>query len=302
MTDIKPVPPEGAYPQVPTTASHSILAFRGSQEISFDNDDDCGDQDDEPYYFANDVDGRKKRIPSKTFIVAQLSNSFSNRPFLATATASSLSNLQRLELVRRDEENDRISTLPVDQQTGAQNYENQRCAEWDRTFAGLQATSQAQSLQLPSATTISRLPSTHSSKVVEINQTGTKLRKETDNGHDLAALLDERPVDVQPQRPSINNVDSSINGEIIADTELIFDPFGQLQSHDAQPGDMQQDQRRTRVDSDGAPIQRADKAPELSPVNGSQRRLTDDSVTINLAALDLRPSSKLDSLGIAPVG
>jgi hypothetical protein len=69
--------------------------------------------------------------------------------------------LQYLELVRRGEE-DRISALPVGEQTVAQNIENQRYAEWDRAFAALQANRQVQGPQQPSATAISQLQATQS--------------------------------------------------------------------------------------------------------------------------------------------
>jgi len=76
--------------------------------------------------------------------------------------------LQFQELVRRGKEEDRISALTKDEQTAAQNAEIQRCVEWDRWFATLQANSQVQNLQQPSATAIPQLQSTqpdHSSTI-----------------------------------------------------------------------------------------------------------------------------------------
>ncbi|RYP21278.1 hypothetical protein DL765_002327 [Monosporascus sp. GIB2] len=104
-----------------------------------DNEDDYQDEDDRSFCFLVDVN--KKRNPIQT---------------TATATAFSLADLQYLELVRRGEEEDRISALPVDEQEAAQNIENRRCDEWDQKFEALQANSQAQSLQQPSTTGISQ--------------------------------------------------------------------------------------------------------------------------------------------------
>ena len=73
--------------------------------------------------------------------------SYSDHCPLAAPVASSLADLEHLELVRRGEEEDRISTLPDDQQAAARNIEGQLRAEWDRTFALLQTSGQAGSQQ-----------------------------------------------------------------------------------------------------------------------------------------------------------
>ena len=138
-------------------------AFSRYHHYLIDNDDDYEDEDDRFHCFAIDLDRRKKRMQSKKLTISLLPQSPDSLPncrFPAAATACSLANLQHLELVRRGEEEDRISDLPADEQTAAQNIENQRCTEWDRTFSALQTNSQPQSLQLPSATSVSQLQST----------------------------------------------------------------------------------------------------------------------------------------------
>ncbi|RYP51148.1 hypothetical protein DL768_003495 [Monosporascus sp. mg162] len=103
-------------------------AFSRYRDYLVDNDDDHEDGDDKSHCFAIDIDRKKKRV-QKT----------------ATATTLSLAELEYLELVRRGEEEDRISALLVDEQTAAQNIENRRRAEWDRAFAVSQANSQTAS-------------------------------------------------------------------------------------------------------------------------------------------------------------
>lgn len=116
-------------------------AFSRYHHYLLDNDDDSKDEDDESHCFAIDVDRRKKRLQTPPI-------------------ASSLADLQYLELVRRGKEEDHISALPVSEQPAAKNIEKQQCAEWDRTFAALQANIKAQSLQQPSTTATSPLQST----------------------------------------------------------------------------------------------------------------------------------------------
>jgi hypothetical protein len=108
--------------------------------------------------------GERSECKVRSLLYTLSLNSLSNHPLPATATVSSLADLQYLELVRRGEEDDCIFALPVDQQMAAQNIENQLCAEWDRAFAALQANSQAQSLQQPFTTAISQLPSAQSAQ------------------------------------------------------------------------------------------------------------------------------------------
>ncbi|RYP41530.1 hypothetical protein DL767_000957 [Monosporascus sp. MG133] len=120
-------------------------AFSRYHNYLVDNEDDYEDEEDKSHCFAIDVDRKKKRIQTA-----------------ATATASSLAEMQYMELVRRGEEEDRISALLGDEQTAARNIEKRLCAEWDRKFAALQANSQAQSQQRPSATGILQLQSTQS--------------------------------------------------------------------------------------------------------------------------------------------
>ncbi|GIJ89509.1 hypothetical protein Asppvi_008451 [Aspergillus pseudoviridinutans] len=112
-------------------------AFSQYHQYLTDNDDDREDEDMLTYFFAIDVDKRKKQTQMN-------------------ATSFSLADLRYLELVRRGEEADRISTLPGAKGTAARNIEDERCAEWDRAFTAVQTKSQPQSLQLPSAAAVSQ--------------------------------------------------------------------------------------------------------------------------------------------------
>ncbi|CAI7587259.1 unnamed protein product [Penicillium manginii] len=119
-------------------------AFSQYHQYLTDNDDDCEDEDMLIYFLAIDVDRRKKRTQMNV-------------------TSFSLVDLRYLELVRRGEEADRISTLPGAKGIAARKIEDERCAEWDRAFTAVQAKSQPQSLQLLSAAAVSQVQSTSSS-------------------------------------------------------------------------------------------------------------------------------------------
>ena len=149
-------------------------AFSRYHPYLIDNDDDYEDEDDEFHCFAIDID----QMQSKKFTISQSPDSLSNCRFPQTAIACSLANLQHLEIIRRDEEEDRISDLPADKQMAAQIIENRRraewSAEWDRVFAAFQSNSQPQSLQPPFATSVSQLQSTKSAHSSPTNRQGSR--------------------------------------------------------------------------------------------------------------------------------
>lgn len=78
---------------------------------------------------------------------------------LVNITSFSLADLRYLELVRRGEQADRISTLSRTKGTAEQSIENERCAEWDRAFAAMQEKAQPQILQ-PFSAAVSHVQST----------------------------------------------------------------------------------------------------------------------------------------------
>ncbi|RYP82396.1 hypothetical protein DL770_005577 [Monosporascus sp. CRB-9-2] len=84
-------------------------AFSRYHKYLVDHGDDYEEEDDKSHCFAIDVDRKKKQMQTT-----------------ATTAALSPAYRQYLELVRRGEEEDRISALLVDEQTAAQKIENQR--------------------------------------------------------------------------------------------------------------------------------------------------------------------------------
>lgn len=73
--------------------------------------------------------------------------SYSDYSFLARPHSYSLADLQHLEVVRRGEEADRISTLSGTERITAQAIEDNRLAEWNREFKNLQDHAQSQRRQ-----------------------------------------------------------------------------------------------------------------------------------------------------------
>ncbi|KAJ5378002.1 uncharacterized protein N7496_005411 [Penicillium cataractarum] len=91
-------------------------AFLQYHHYFTDNDDSSEDEDRSISFFAIDFDRRKKGTQN--------------------ITSFSLADLRYLELVRRGEEADRLSTLLGGKRTEAQRIEDERCAEWDLAFEG----------------------------------------------------------------------------------------------------------------------------------------------------------------------
>ncbi|KGO46712.1 hypothetical protein PEXP_068820 [Penicillium expansum] len=119
-------------------------AFSEYHRYLIDDDDDCEDEDPLIHLLAIDIDKRKKRTE-------------------VNIASFSLADLRHLELVRRGEEADHISTLSKANGTAAQIIENERCAEWDRTFTAVHTKDRPQSLQLLSVAAVSQIQSTTSS-------------------------------------------------------------------------------------------------------------------------------------------
>lgn len=136
-------------------------AFSKYHRYLLDDDDDCEDEDMLIYLFAIDIDKRKNRTQGTMSTVTRSQICLSDC-FIVNVTSFSLSDLRHLELVRRGEEADRISTLPGPEGTAAQGIEEERCAEWDRAFTALQANDQPQNLQ-PLFAAVAAVQSTASS-------------------------------------------------------------------------------------------------------------------------------------------
>jgi hypothetical protein len=107
--------------------------------------------------------GERSELKVRYQLYCNIADFLSDCCFSVNVTSFSLVDLRYLELVRRGEEADRISTLPGAKGIAARKIEDERCAEWDRAFTAVQAKSQPQSLQLLSAAAVSQVQSTSSS-------------------------------------------------------------------------------------------------------------------------------------------
>lgn len=117
-------------------------AFSRYQSFLIDDDVDFEEYEDEDvqvYVFA--IDKKKKQ---------------------ATVTTMSLADIEHLELVRRGEEADRISSLPEATRSAAQVIEQQRRTDWDHEFAIVQSRNYSQRIHPSSVVAVSQVQSTSS--------------------------------------------------------------------------------------------------------------------------------------------
>jgi hypothetical protein len=123
--------------------------FSRYQHYFIDDDEEFEDEDIEAYFFAIDIDKRHEQLQGISTKIREL-HSFSDSNLTANQHSYTLADLQHLEVVRRGEEADRISTLSGNERIAAQDAEDQRMAEWDHEFTIMQATGQSRQ-RIPAA-------------------------------------------------------------------------------------------------------------------------------------------------------
>ncbi|OKP11285.1 hypothetical protein PENSUB_3307 [Penicillium subrubescens] len=89
--------------------------FSKYQHLLIDDDEEFEDEDTETYFFAIDIDKRQDQLQG----ISPKFRKYADSNLLANQHSYALADLQHLELVRRGEEADRISTLSGNERIAA---------------------------------------------------------------------------------------------------------------------------------------------------------------------------------------